>query len=80
MPRPYADGLLIVGLGRLFERHAPQGHYLGMKSGMLAAETLWEALQADAFDRGTLASYERRFKESWRTPSFARRATSPRIP
>ena len=42
-----------------------KGIHLGMKSGMLAAETLWDALQAEAFDRETLASYERRFKESW---------------
>jgi electron-transferring-flavoprotein dehydrogenase len=66
MPRPYADGLLIVGDSAGFLNGMRlKGIHLGMKSGMLAAETLWEALQADAFDRGTLASYERRFKESW---------------
>ena len=66
MPRPYADGLLIVGDSAGFLNGMRlKGIHLGMKSGMLAAETLWEALQADAFDRATLASYERRFKESW---------------
>jgi electron-transferring-flavoprotein dehydrogenase len=66
MPRPYADGLLIVGdSAGLLNGMRLKGIHLGMKSGMLAAETLWEALQADAFDRETLASYERRFKESW---------------
>ena len=66
MPRPYADGLLIVGDSAGFLNGMRlKGIHLGMKSGMLAAETLWEALQADAFDRETLASYERRFKESW---------------
>ena len=66
MPRPYADGLLIVGDSAGFLNGMRlKGIHLGMKSGMLAAETLWEALQADAFDRETLASYESRFKESW---------------
>jgi electron-transferring-flavoprotein dehydrogenase len=66
MPRPYADGILIVGDSAGFLNGMRlKGIHLGMKSGMLAAETLWEALQADAFDRETLASYERRFKESW---------------
>jgi electron-transferring-flavoprotein dehydrogenase len=66
MPRPYADGLLIVGDSAGFLNGMRlKGIHLGMKSGMLAAETLWEALQAEAFDRETLASYERRFKESW---------------
>ena len=36
-----------------------------MKSGMLAAEALWEAIQAESFDSATLASFERRFEESW---------------
>jgi electron-transferring-flavoprotein dehydrogenase len=66
MPRPYADGLLIVGDSAGFLNGMRlKGIHLGMKSGMLAAETLWEALQADAYDRGSLAPYERRFKESW---------------
>lgn len=66
MPRLYADGLLIVGDSAGFLNGMRlKGIHLGMKSGMLAAETLWEALQADAYDRATLASYDRRFKESW---------------
>jgi electron-transferring-flavoprotein dehydrogenase len=66
MPRAYADGLLIVGDSAGFLNGMRlKGIHLGMKSGMLAAETLWEALQAEAYDSTTLASYERRFKESW---------------
>ncbi|HLY01224.1 MAG TPA: electron transfer flavoprotein-ubiquinone oxidoreductase [Candidatus Cybelea sp.] len=66
MPRPYADGLLIVGDSAGFLNGMRlKGIHLGMKSGMLAAETVWEALQSDAYDSGRLASYERRFKESW---------------
>ncbi len=66
MPRPYADGLLIVGDSAGFLNGMRlKGIHLSMKSGMLAAETLWQALQADAYDGATLASYERRFKDSW---------------
>ncbi|MBV8067059.1 MAG: electron transfer flavoprotein-ubiquinone oxidoreductase [Candidatus Eremiobacteraeota bacterium] len=66
MPRAYADGLLLVGDSAGFLNGMRlKGIHLGMKSGMLAAETLWEALQADRYDSATLASFERRFKESW---------------
>jgi electron-transferring-flavoprotein dehydrogenase len=66
MPRPYADGLLIVGDSAGFLNGMRlKGIHLGMKSGMLAAETIWEALEAGACDAATLASFERRFKDSW---------------
>jgi electron-transferring-flavoprotein dehydrogenase len=66
MPRPYADGLLIVGDSAGFLNGMRlKGIHLGMKSGMLAAETIWEALEAGSSDSATLASFERRFKESW---------------
>ena len=66
MPRPYADGLLLVGDSAGFLNGMRlKGIHLGMKSGMLAAETIWEAIGADAFDAATLSSYERRFKDSW---------------
>jgi electron-transferring-flavoprotein dehydrogenase len=66
MPRPYSDGLLIVGDSAGFLNGMRlKGIHLGMKSGMLAAETIWEALQSARYDSATLASYERRFKESW---------------
>jgi electron-transferring-flavoprotein dehydrogenase len=66
MPRAYGDGLLIVGDSAGFLNGMRlKGIHLGMKSGMLAAETIWEALQAEAYDAATLASYERRFEASW---------------
>ena len=66
MPRPYADGLLIVGDSAGFLNGMRlKGIHLGMKSGMLAAETIWDALQAGSFDAATLSSFERRFKKSW---------------
>ncbi|HEY2476288.1 MAG TPA: electron transfer flavoprotein-ubiquinone oxidoreductase [Candidatus Cybelea sp.] len=66
MPRAYADGLLLIGDSAGFLNGMRlKGIHLGMKSGMLAAEAIWEAVQAQRFDGETLASYERRFKESW---------------
>ncbi len=66
MPRAYADGLLIVGDSAGFLNGMRlKGIHLGMKSGMLAAEAIWEALQAGASDAQTLSSYEWRFRDSW---------------
>jgi electron-transferring-flavoprotein dehydrogenase len=38
---------------------------MAMKSGMLAAETLLEAIQAGDFSAKTLSSYRTRFENSW---------------
>ena len=66
MPRAYADGLLLIGDSAGFLNGMRlKGIHLGMKSGMLAAETIWEAFQAERYDAATLSSFERRFKESW---------------
>jgi electron-transferring-flavoprotein dehydrogenase len=66
MPRLYADGLLLIGdTGGFLNGMRLKGIHLGTKSGMLAAETIWDALQAGTYDRAALASYERRFIESW---------------
>jgi electron-transferring-flavoprotein dehydrogenase len=66
MLRPYGDGFVIVGDSAGFLNGMRlKGIHLGMKSGMLAAETIWEALLAGSCDSSALAAYERRFKESW---------------
>jgi electron-transferring-flavoprotein dehydrogenase len=66
MPRLYADGLMLIGdSGGFLNGMRLKGIHLAMKSGMLAAETAWEALQVDRYDVATLAGYERRFRESW---------------
>jgi electron-transferring-flavoprotein dehydrogenase len=36
-----------------------------MKSGMMAAETAWDALQAGKFDAAQLSALQKRFEESW---------------
>jgi electron-transferring-flavoprotein dehydrogenase len=66
MPRPYGDGLLLIGdTAGFLNGMRLKGIHLAMKSGMMAAETLWEALQAQRYDAATLSTFERRFKESW---------------
>jgi electron-transferring-flavoprotein dehydrogenase len=66
MPKPYADGLLIVGDSAGFLNGMRlKGIHLGMKSGMIAAETIWDAILAGNSDAATLAAFEDRFKKSW---------------
>ena len=66
MPKLSADGLLLCGDtagclngGRL------KGIHLAIKSGMLAAETLFECLLANDFSAARLAAYDRKFEQSW---------------
>lgn len=66
MIRPYADGLMIVGDSAGFLNGMRlKGVHLALKSGMMAAETAWDALAADNYDAATLAAYEERFRNSW---------------
>lgn len=66
MPRFYGDGLMIVGDSAGFLNGMRlKGVHLAMKSGMLAAETAFEAVQAQKFDGNQLSSYETKFKSSW---------------
>jgi electron-transferring-flavoprotein dehydrogenase len=66
MPQNYADGLLIVGDSAGFLNGMRlKGIHLAVKSGMLAAETAFDALVAEKYDSETLAAIDTRFKESW---------------
>ncbi|MDQ2992256.1 MAG: 4Fe-4S dicluster domain-containing protein, partial [Candidatus Eremiobacteraeota bacterium] len=66
MPRFYGDGLMIVGDSAGFLNGTRlKGIHLGMKSGMLAAETAWQALHVEKYDGEQLSSYERAFTASW---------------
>jgi len=66
MPRPYGDGLLLIGdTGGFLNGMRLKGVHLAIKSGMMAAETAWDALAAGNYDAATLASFETRFKDSW---------------
>ena len=66
MIRPYGDGLMITGDSAGFLNGMRlKGVHLAMKSGMMAAETAWDALQGEKYDAATLAAYEDRFRNSW---------------
>ncbi|MBV8374526.1 MAG: electron transfer flavoprotein-ubiquinone oxidoreductase [Candidatus Eremiobacteraeota bacterium] len=66
MPRLYADGLLLVGDSAGFLNGMRlKGIHLAIKSGIMAAETAWDALSAGSCDSRTLSAFERRFKDSW---------------
>ena len=66
MPRLYADGMLLVGDSAGFLNGMRlKGIHLAMKSGMIAAETAFEAFQAGAFDSDRLSAMETKFNESW---------------
>ncbi|MGC2130359.1 MAG: electron transfer flavoprotein-ubiquinone oxidoreductase [Candidatus Aquilonibacter sp.] len=66
MIRPYSDGLMIAGDSAGFLNGMRlKGVHLAMKSGMMAADTAWDALQAQKFDAAQLSVYEQRFRDSW---------------
>jgi electron-transferring-flavoprotein dehydrogenase len=66
MPRLYADGLLIVGDSAGFlNSQRLKGIHLAVKSGIMAAETLFEALARDDYSDSTLKGYADRFESSW---------------
>ena len=60
MPRNYVDGGLIVGdSGSFLDSQRLKGVHLAMKSGMLAAETIFEALKSGDTSAKTLELYGR---------------------
>jgi electron-transferring-flavoprotein dehydrogenase len=71
MPRLAGDGFLLVGdSGGLLNSQRLKGIHLAMKSGMLAAETIFEALREDdagtaPLARAALARYEDKVAASW---------------
>ncbi len=66
IPRIYGPGVLIVGdSGGFLDSRALKGIHLGMKSGMLAAETILDALEKDDFSAETLKKFESRVEASW---------------
>lgn len=66
MPRLHAAGLLLAGdTGGFLNGGRLKGIHLAIKSGMLAAEQVFECLLADDFSAEKLAGYERRVHDSW---------------
>jgi electron-transferring-flavoprotein dehydrogenase len=65
-PKLYVDGALLVGDAAGFCNATKlSGVHLAMKSGMLAAETILDAVAADDFSSVTLGGYAERYRGSW---------------
>lgn len=66
MPRMYGDGYLITGDSAGYLNGARlKGIHLAIKSGMMAAETAFEALIAQDSSAKTLSNYQALFEKSW---------------
>ena len=71
MPRTYADGVLLTGdCAGFLNAQRLKGIHSAIKSGMLAAETIFQALLARDFSANQLKSYEARVNESWIIPEL----------
>jgi electron-transferring-flavoprotein dehydrogenase len=66
MPRLSGDGFLLVGdSAGMLNSQRLKGIHLAMKSGMLAAETIFEGLREGDTGAGALARYEEKVAASW---------------
>ena len=66
MPRNTVDGALIIGdSGSFLDSQRLKGIHLAMKSGMLAAETIFEALKAGDTTAKTLGEFQKRVEQSY---------------
>jgi electron-transferring-flavoprotein dehydrogenase len=65
-PRPYLDGGLIIGdSASLLNSQRLKGIHIAIKSGMLAAETVFAALKAQDPSSKILAAYPQKIEQSW---------------
>ncbi|MED5262814.1 MAG: electron transfer flavoprotein-ubiquinone oxidoreductase [Myxococcota bacterium] len=65
-PKLYCNGALLVGdSGNFLNIMKLSGVHMAIKSGMLAAETIAEALAADDFSTTTLGNYTEKYRASW---------------
>lgn len=66
MPKLFADGLLLAGDSAAFlNAQRLKGIHLAMKSGMLAAETIFHALKKNDTSAATLKTYKEAVDASW---------------
>jgi len=66
MPQLYSDGLMLVGESAGFLNSMRlKGIHLGIKSGMMAAQTAFAALQKEDYSAETLRCYDEKFHGSW---------------
>lgn len=73
MPQIYSDGVLLVGdCAGFLNSQRLKGIHTAIKSGMLAAEAIFEALLAKDFSARQLRRYEQLVEESWIMPELRR--------
>src|SRR5437764_3353959 len=66
IPPVAGDGWMILGDSAGFlNSQRLKGIHLAIKSGMLAAETAFEALTKDDSSKAALSSYQQRVEKSW---------------
>ena len=66
IPKLFGNGLLLIGDSASFlNSQRLKGIHLGMKSGMLAAETIRDALGKNDFSEASLGSYKEKVDQSW---------------
>ena len=66
MPRTYVDGALIIGDSASFMNSARlKGIHIAIKTGMLAAETIFDALRTGDASAAKLAAFAHRVEQSW---------------
>ena len=66
IPRTYLDGCLIIGdSASLMNSQRLKGIHMAIKSGMLAAETILEALRTGDSSAEKLSAFRRKIEESW---------------
>ena len=66
MPRNHVDGGLIIGdSASLLNSQRLKGIHTAIKSGMLAADAIYDALCSGDTSAGSLASYQRNLEQSW---------------
>ena len=66
MPRSWGDGFLLIGdSAGMLNGQRLKGIHLAMKSGMLAAETIFEGLKSGGVTSERLSRYEQKIEESW---------------
>jgi electron-transferring-flavoprotein dehydrogenase len=66
VPSLVSDGVMITGdSANLVDSRKLKGLHTSIKSGMLAAEVLFDAFRTNDFSPGQLAKYEEKLKQSW---------------
>jgi electron-transferring-flavoprotein dehydrogenase len=66
MPQLTADGVMIIGdSAAMLNSERLKGIHLAIKAGMLAAETILDALLADDYSLSRLSAFDRKVKESY---------------